>query len=261
MLIKSVNTSQEVVNINDIYIELCKDNRNVVMTKILDEVFMFRPLSRLEYKEIIENDDLTPVEKEDVICQVCTLYPKDYDFTNCLVAGIPTKLANEIIKESYVNDPDTYNMIINSYRQELSEDLDAQIVCIINAAFPNYDIEEIETWDIEKTAKYLTRAEYILVNLKNVNLDIPAYIDTIQKEESDEMKKHEAKVEDTFKNEKEVNLKGGPKQKIDLDKLREAQEKIPEIDWLGDSILQEGIDALNVTADTTPYALRTPEEF
>lgn len=264
MIIKSNEAKASNVNLTKIYADLCKTNRSVISVQIFDEIFMFKPLSRMEYKQIVNNQDLNVVEKEDVICQVCTLYPKDYDFANCALAGTPTELAKEIIKNSYVNDVEAYNSIINTYRQEISNDLDAQITCIISEAFPSLDIEEIETWDIEKTAKYLVRAEFILTNLRDVNADISRHIDNNQLEEYKMQHQKEKDVDkkseagEDKKNEK--NLKGGKKQKIDLEALRKAQEAIPEIDWMGDSVFEEGIDALNVRSDTTPYVFRTGYE-
>lgn len=48
-------------------------------------------------------------------------------------------------------------------------DLDNQITAIIAEAF-NLDIEIVEQWDVEKTMKYLSRAEWTLHNLRGIPL-------------------------------------------------------------------------------------------
>ena len=53
---------------------------------------------------------------------------------------------------------DSVVSLIDVYREEL-ETVDTQMSCIISEAFPNYDIEEIESWDMIKFCKIFSRAE------------------------------------------------------------------------------------------------------
>lgn len=267
MLISNMQQEQKkVVDIGKLYSEYSKDYRNLFVFNILDHLFLCRPLSRLEYKEILKQENLNKADKEEVICSLCTVWPEDFDFPNCEIAGIPTALSVEIIERSGVNSTEIYHNIINHFREEISSDLDAQIACVINEAFPNLDIEEIESWDIEKTAKYLSRAEYILTTFRGVNENLQGHIDNnhiAQIEMERQVENPEAYSQEITEEEEEVeevNLKGGKKQKIDLDELREFQQKFPEFDISQDAILNEGMDALKVESDTTPFVFRTGYE-
>ena len=51
----------------------------VYWNTIEGQVFVYRPLGRLEYKEVL-NSDTTDIEKEDIVCKACLLYPENFDF-------------------------------------------------------------------------------------------------------------------------------------------------------------------------------------
>ena len=128
--------------------------------------------------------------------------------------------------------------------------LDNQITCIINEAFPNFDIEEIENWDLERTAKYLSRAEYKLQNFRGFEFN-EAYFEAGQPQqevEEPEQKQIEESVEtETLKPKKE---------KMTPEKLRQLQAQFPEIDWANDAVMKGGIDAMADSVDTMAPALR-----
>ena len=45
------------------------------------------------------------------------------------------------------------------------ENVDKQISCVIHEAFPEYDIEDIDNWDMVRTMDFLARSEWILKNI------------------------------------------------------------------------------------------------
>ena len=47
------------------------------------------------------------------------------------------------MEKSFLDSDESQANLIEQYRENLSS-LDAQMVCIISEAFPNYDIEDIE---------------------------------------------------------------------------------------------------------------------
>ncbi len=69
---------------------------DVYVTEVGDETFYWRTLSRPEYKEIVNTDEMTVFEREETICTKCVLFPEQYDFKNCH-AGVPTLLAEQIM--------------------------------------------------------------------------------------------------------------------------------------------------------------------
>lgn len=64
--------------------------------------FIYRQLSRFEYKEIIAQPNTDPLMREEMICEYCVLYPIDYDFTKMGddAAGYPALLSETIMDTS-----------------------------------------------------------------------------------------------------------------------------------------------------------------
>lgn len=129
--------------------------------EINSKEFVYRQLSRKEYKQITELYD-TIFEQEDAICRRCLLYPSNFNFDKA-PAGLPTTLAGFILDSSgYTDDSVEYiTERLETYREEMKT-LDNQISCIIAEAFPNFRIDEVENWPLEKSLWYLSRAEYVI---------------------------------------------------------------------------------------------------
>lgn len=128
--------------------------------------FIFHTLGREEYKELA-GDEVDPVEFQEIICHHAVLYPDDYDFSNGL-AGIAEVLSDIIIETSGLHIGQA-KQILDYFREQMLI-YDYQADCIIHEAFPEYTIEEIQSWSNKKTMYYLSRAEWILKNLKGVPL-------------------------------------------------------------------------------------------
>ena len=158
----------DIPDYNALFLKFCQEYRNVFMFHSDDQFFIFRAIGRGEYKEILKNPVITDLDREEIICDTCVLYPEEFDWEAC-EAGLPTVLSAEILKKSYLTDLDERANLHSFYRSEMY-DLDNQITCIIHEAFPQYEMEDIDKWDVEKTTKYLSRAEWILQNLRNAHV-------------------------------------------------------------------------------------------
>jgi hypothetical protein len=255
-------------DVTDLLDKFKEQYRNVFIFQIDGQLFFYRTLGRSEFKKILDSDQLDDMAKEEVICGLCTLYPENYDFEDC-EAGIPTSLSKAIIKNSYLDGVDSRSVILTYYRQEMF-DLDNQITCIINEAFPQFDIEEIESWDIEKTTKYLSRAEWKLHNLRGMQFYDPETTESFyqKQEEKQQPRTRQVKTEEigndpepqkteTLEERQErLNKRGTKREKLTPEKLAEMKAKFPEINWEADSVLQDGIGALKDNVDVLAPALR-----
>lgn len=246
--------------------------------KIGDEFFIYRPLGRLEYRELM-NSDLTNEELEDEICRICLLYPENYDLNSCL-AGIPKELSDLILTNSFLKKLEDKKQIINYRRLEMN-DFDNQITCIINEAFPNHDIEEIEQWGMDKTAKYLSRAEWKLQILRNLPVNYEESDNLLEKEwimehsknrsvdsdleesnneynntkeDSNNEENYEFKVETL--EEREKRLKNSKTRKKTKEEIAELKRRFPEINWEAEIDPNININDMRDNIDVTSPALR-----
>lgn len=265
---KILNRNNKETDLTRIFLRLKRDYKTLYTYQFEDEVFIYRPIGRKEYKDLFLNDRLDDASKEEVLCSICVLYPQDYDFENCDEAGLPTALASEIIKNSYLSE-ERRERVLNYFRQDMY-DLDNQMTCIILEAFPNLDMETVENWDIETTCKYYSRAEWTLHNLhglqfkeKDPNANYMGVPEDMrpqtQELDTEELKSSAAKSP--------VAHDGTPKQKqgntkLTPEKLRELKAKYPNIDWEHDNGL-DGVEGLasQPTVDTTTPALMTPKQW
>lgn len=253
----NTNTEQaQSVDITELFIQFQEKYRNVFIEKIEDEIFIYRSLGRMDYKKIISDERFNNMEKEEIICQICVLWPENYDFENC-DAGIPTVLTKRILRNSFLDSVESRRNILDFYRQEMF-DLDNQISCIIHEAFPQFDLEEIESWDVEKTTKYLSRAEWKLHHLRGLPFVDPYEGQSLyeQQDAQNNAEQKNVQTEEVGVPETKSNARGGKKEKLTPEKLRELKEKFPEIPWEQDTVLNEGIEGMKDSVDTTPPALR-----
>lgn len=229
--------------------ELEKEYRNVYWTHIEGDLYVYRPIGRKEYKDIALDENLDTADKKDKIVQTCVLMPEDFDVDEC-IAGIPEMLYEQIIINSYLESNDTINGVLNYYRNEMFS-LDNQITCIINEAFPQFDIEEIENWGVEQTAKYLSRAEWKLQNFRNFQFN-EEYFNAMEEANKEEEVKEVPKEEP-----KDNKQNGKQKEKLTPEKLAKLKAQFPEINWEADSVMSDGIEGMRDSVDTLAPALRT----
>lgn len=246
----------EEVDLDKIIFDLNKEHETLYFDEICGQLFIYAPLSRKEYKKIISNPELNDMDKQDLICYKALLWPENFDFDNCL-AGIPDALYLQIIQKSFLANVDDIVYLIDRFREE-SEELDAQMTCIINEAFPNYSLEEIEAWDMIKFTKMFARSEWKLKNLRNMDLntDVAEFLQAYTQESNEDIEPQGSTEEVPSNNESEQILPNGKKKMTPemLKAYREAVAKFPEIDWSKDAMFT-GYETQ--TADITAPALRT----
>jgi hypothetical protein len=74
----------------------------IYLTEFEEEVFLWRPISRKEYKQVMKVPNADSFYKEERICEAVILYPQGYNFMAMTQgkAGIPTLLAELVMEKS-----------------------------------------------------------------------------------------------------------------------------------------------------------------
>lgn len=206
------NIQKPVYDLSELLQQWKDTYRQLYQYQIENQVFFYRPINRKEWDQLMESD-LTDMQKEEVICSCCVLWPMEYDWDSC-DAGVPTLLAKLIVKNSYLDSIEHRQQLTTYYRKEMFN-LQNQITCIIHEAFPDLSLETIENWDMEMTAKYLSRAEWVLVNLRGAQINF----DPMQAPQAEEQ---QAQPQEVSRNGKE---------KMTPEKLAEMKAKYPEMQW------------------------------
>ena len=161
--------NREVIDLDQLVQEALDKYEAAFFTKIENELFIYRPITRKEYRNIYKNENLNNYEKQDEVCRTSILYPKDFDFDECS-AGIPNLLFNEIMEKSCL-DPESMYYLLSIERDEALQ-LGSEMVCMIAEAFPAYTIDEIESWNNYKLMKIYAQAEWTLTNIRGLQFEI-----------------------------------------------------------------------------------------
>lgn len=262
---------QKPIDLTELLIKFREQYRNVYMYQVGDLVFFYRPINRAEYKTLFEENKLTDLDKEDLIVETCLLFPKDFDMNTC-EAGLVSQLAEQIIKNSFLSR-DARTKVINYYRADMA-DVDNQIICIIHEAFPTIDIEDMEEWDMERTLKYLSRAEWILNNLRGIPFQkgSDAHEAFANKPEPTlpdnpleyNIPKPEPKPEPPQPKQpaRKQTHRGQKKTKLTPEKLAELKRKYPDIPWEFDNGMDGAKGLLEQPeVDTVAPALRPRKQL
>lgn len=174
---KIVNDSnkKQAIDLDALIDEAFQKYDAVFFSEIEGELFAYRPLGRKEYKDIIEDINISDLDKQDKICKTVLFYPPDFDFDDCS-AGIPDRLYHDVMEKSCL-DPESMMYLLHMERQR-AEQLGSEMTCIIAEAFPNYSIDEIESWNNFKFMKIFSQAEWTLKNIRGIefNMDIIDYL-------------------------------------------------------------------------------------
>ena len=261
------NKNKQHVNITELYLKITSENpeTHVFMDQFGDSgIFIYRSLGRKEYRTIVSSEAISDCDKEEVICETCTLYPENYDFSDCEEAGLPTALAKRILEQSLLTDAMSLTNLIYHYRNEMNTDYNRQVSCVIHEAFPEFKLDGddgIENWDVMKTAEYMARAEFILHSLRGVPL-ATASIDSDTDNNNEDNEQEEVRTRtnkdgtQTRVTKKTINSK----RSMTREKLQKLKEIAPNIDWERD-LGNAGFDNLSKimqtkNIDTRPMALR-----
>ena len=187
-IVNSSNNNQS-VDIDVLIEEAFQKYDAVFFSEIDGQLFSYRPLGRKEYKDIITNENITDLDRQDAIVKTALVYPVNFNLDDC-PAGIPDKLCQDIIEKSCL-DPESMIYLLHMKRQE-AEQLGSEMVCVIAEAFPSYTIDEIESWNNFKFMKIYAQAEWVLKNIRGVQfqfdvIDYLADIAEIPHEELESM--------------------------------------------------------------------------
>ena len=161
------------------------NGHKIIYVRFLNTDFIFRTLTRKEYKYIIKSCS-DRMDMEDAICNTCCIYPEEYDFETCGFAGLNERIANVIEEASNLTN---IQSVLNEYRR-IKEYANLEIQCmdLIKAFIPEYTYEEMEEWTWEKLMYMTVRAEKV-AELKGFDWHIQdqteEYIDEMSKINSD----------------------------------------------------------------------------
>lgn len=74
----------------------------VYSTNIEDDIYIWRPLNRFEYKQIMSTPNTNELMREEMICEICVLFPYGYCYEDMVnqAGGVPSMLAEQIMQKS-----------------------------------------------------------------------------------------------------------------------------------------------------------------
>lgn len=188
------------------------NGHKIIYVRFLDNDFVFRTLTRKEYKYIVQSST-SKYEIEDKICNTTCVYPEEYDFEDCGFAGLNEYVA-EIIQE--LSGFNNIQSVLNEYEQiKNNYNLEMQCMDLIKAFIPEYTYEEMEDWSWQKLMETTVRAERVaklkgfdwhienqseeyIEEINKINSDNKEFINDLQKNGIDPMFYFEEEIKDTF---------------------------------------------------------------
>jgi hypothetical protein len=145
-----------------------KEYGSIYTTEINEVFFIFRELTRGEWKQIeetYEEDD----ERKEQVCKVAVLYPIIEDYSISLFAGVPELLAMSICTESCLTEDTTKQETLKrKWMYMVENDVNYQIPLMIKEAFQEIPLLEIEAWPMTKLVEYYAKARYVLERYRGI---------------------------------------------------------------------------------------------
>ena len=148
--------------VDQLVINLKKQNYSIYTTIIGDNAYIWRPLSRFERETAYISAGGDELLYEDLICNYAVLYPKGIDFSEYHLAGVPSALAPQIIRETGFDSTDKFLSEMALCKQNMLSNYVAQLETIIITAFPHYTFERMREWNIEQICDMAARAEFAI---------------------------------------------------------------------------------------------------
>lgn len=132
---------------------------HITFTEI-DQEFVFRTITPEEYDSIIRisrDED----QRDDLVCQVAIVHPKDYDFAIDGMAGVPTTCSKNILELSCLSNPD---VIIDTYKahERKMQNTRYSFMAMVKAAMPEVRWEDMESWGWPRLIEYTAAAKRVL---------------------------------------------------------------------------------------------------
>ena len=138
------------------------NNDTVIHVAIAKREFVFKQISVRDYQNI-KMLNLTQEEEDDAVCQCCLLYPEDYDFSNTGIGGVSTMLSGRILELSYINNNDAVLGMYKVHRDKIDTSFFDYVSLFIKAAFPEFSLNEIEQWNIDRIIKTAAKADFVMM--------------------------------------------------------------------------------------------------
>ena len=133
--------------------------------------------------------------------------------------------------------------------------------CIISEAFPAYDMDEIESWDMIKFCRMFSKAEWKLKNMRSLemNEDVVGFLKQamgVEPEESNNTTKS-APQQSQNNNSNNGKIKVGNREmtKEEYQQYLDFQRANPQIDWGADAMFT-GYETQTVSTVPTPLRPR-----
>ena len=222
------------IDVKELYLQYCDEYSSVFIEDFgEDGVFIYHSLGRADYRHLVEDDNTSLADKEEIICESCVLYPQNFNFENCDSAGLPSKLAKSILEKSLLTDPGSLQNTLHFFRDKLQNSINEQISCAIHEAFPEFEIEEIDNWDIAKTCEYMAKAEFILHNLRGVPLNPMAQEEVEPPPPPPKKTRKDAPMKTQEIGEDNMPYK--PKKDLSPEQMADLQRRFPTINWADDN--------------------------
>lgn len=168
----------------------------LIYVRFSNEEFVFRTLSKKEYKQItsMASDDY---EVEEMVCDLSCVYPEDISFSNFPYAGFPSVVAKQVIEVSGFNNIKT---ILSEYhKQKEVNTLEENAMLLIKSFIPEYTFEEMEEWTWERLMKAAARAEKI-ANLKGYDYHLKDHSDEVIEEYNNLNSDNKEFIQDLYQN-------------------------------------------------------------
>ena len=191
------------------------NGHKIIYVRFLDTDFIFKTLTRKEYKYILKSC-ASKIDVEDSVCNTCCIYPEEYDFETCGFAGLNEYVADILIDLSGFKDIQT---VLGEYRQAKEfTNLEIQCMDLIKAFIPEYTYEEMEEWTWDKLMHVTARAEKVaelkgfdwhiqdqseeyMEEMSKINSDNQEFIKELQDNGIDPMYYFSEELEQNFKRE------------------------------------------------------------
>lgn len=150
---------------------LRRQHKQLFYVDLSPHTLLVRPLTRQEYEEI----QLTHPEGDErsrAYCEACVVWPK-INFQNPrLLAGLLDSLPPKLLELSGFTSPDLAMDLFQHERHKTASSFERQAECMIAVAFPHIRLDEIKQWSLYTLMEYYARAEWILKNLYNMEIDL-----------------------------------------------------------------------------------------
>jgi len=149
-----------------------KEHGSIYCSKIAENEYFFRALSRNEYLTIFGMQGKSSHDIGDIVLKMCLLHPEfDEETFNAKLAGEVDSLLQCIISTSGFSETDRLIEDIEKERGSLGT-LENQIIILICKAFPHLKLSDINNFTYEELMRHLAISEAILE--VKLNIEKPA---------------------------------------------------------------------------------------